>query len=113
MCWKPEQWLLHPPEGLRGGFSVQTLLPRRDLGFPALCKAFFLLCCTPGCRCGVCQWAWSAAEGGVGAVCAITCLRGLKTLLIPPLSRQPLLPGAEQPELLERGSFFQGNFEKI
>lgn len=63
------QWLLDPHEVLRGSFSIQPLLPQRDLGFPALYKAFSLLlhtwiqgCCVPlsleccrggcGCRCG-------------------------------------------------------------
>lgn len=61
--------LLDPPEVLRGSFSIQPLLLRRDLGFPTLCKPFppllhtwiqvccvpvSLECCRGGCgrRCG-------------------------------------------------------------
>lgn len=48
------RWLLNPPAVLRGSFSIQLLLLQRDLGFPALCKAFSPLlhtwiqvCCVP------------------------------------------------------------------
>lgn len=97
------EWHLHPPEVLRGSFSIQPLLPQRDLGFPCSVQSFFLLCCTPACAVCLCPWS------------------GSQELFVP----RPVLVGYKHcwslisphspfyMELSSESLFFQGKLQKI